>query len=571
MYRRQINLIKYLEKRNFYGLIFGLFFCNILQAQELSKKEQKSMKRIEGHAAYLASDRLEGRATGSPGEKLSSEYIANQFSKNKVKPKGENESYFQNFDIVSLRIARDSTALTFNGIPYFLFKDFYPLSYSTNKKVVDGMMMSVDFGITAPELNYDDYKGKSVKGKVVLINILTPDSQQAHSKYLNYLSLETRVKRAESEGAVGVVFYNPGDVKENPVGELSKNIKPSKIPVFFFTIPQVICVPGIELPIMMKADILSISETGHNVIAYKDNKAKFTVVIGAHHDHLGRGEIKGSLEPNSNEVHNGADDNASGTSALIELSKQLKKRKFKKFNYLFIAFSGEEMGLLGSKYFVENPTINLKSVSFMLNMDMVGRLKETLIINGVGTSPYWNRAIDILKSDSSAIYKIKTTESGIGSSDHTSFYLANIPALHFFTGQHDDYHKPSDDIANLNLKGEVKVMGKIVELIHIAPSDSLLIFTKTKDENMRAGFKVTLGIMPDYAFDGEGVRIDGVKEGKPGDLAGLKKGDILTFLGGQKIPNMETYMKILTTLDKGQNLEITYIRSGVTFTSKVQF
>lgn len=555
------------------SILFLMISIGILinaTAQELTKKEKKSLKRIQSHVNYLASDRLEGRGTGSPGEKLSAEYIAKQFKKSKVSPKGENGGYFQEFDITTLRMAKDSTALSFNGLPLKLFSDFYPLSFSSNRKTVESKIEVVGYGISAPELNYDDYSGKDIKGKVVVINISTPDSQQAHSKYINYLSLESRVKTAVKFGASGVIFINTGNNKDNPSGEMSKNIKPSAIPVFFLINSQyILYYPG-GLPVKMKADIFSISATAHNVVAFKNNKAKHTVIIGAHHDHLGFGEIKGSREPESNAIHNGADDNASGTSALIELSKLLKKKKYKKFNYLFIAFSGEEMGLLGSKYFVENPTIDLDNATFMINMDMVGRLKETLLIYGTGTSPSWKDIINTISQDSSAIRKIKTSESGIGSSDHTSFYLDSIPSLHFFTGQHDEYHKPSDDIALLNLNGEVKVIGKILQLIAITPSLNKLVFTKTKDEDSRRSFKVTLGIMPDYVYDSEGVKIDGVKDGKPAALAGLLKGDIIISLAGEKIPNIEAYMKILGKLDKGQKVEVIYIRNGSTLTSEIQ-
>ncbi len=557
-------------KKSILFLVVSIGLLINATAQELTKKEKKSLKRIQSHVNYLASDRLEGRGTGSPGEKLSAEYIANQFKKNKISPKGENGGYMQEFEITTLRMAKDSTSLSFNGLPLKLFSDFYPLSFSANRKTVESKIEVVGYGISAPELNYNDYLGKEIKGKVVVINISTPDSQQAHSKYINYLSLESRVKMAEKLGATGVIFINTGNSKDNPSGEMAKNIKPSTIPVFFLINSQyILYYPG-GLPVKMKADIFSISATGHNVVALKNNKAKHTVIIGAHHDHLGFGEIKGSREPESNAIHNGADDNASGTSALIELSKLLKKKKYKKFNYLFIAFSGEEMGLLGSKYFVENPTIDLYNATFMVNMDMVGRLKETLMIYGTGTSPSWKDIINTISQDSSAIRKIKTSESGIGSSDHTSFYLDSIPSLHFFTGQHDEYHKPSDDIALLNLNGEVKVIGKIMQLIAITPSAEKLIYTKTKDEDSRRSFKVTLGIMPDYVYDSEGVKIDGVKDGKPAAMAGLIKGDIIISLAGEKIPNIEAYMKILGKLDKGQKVEVIYIRNGNTLTSEIQ-
>lgn len=560
-------------KKNILFVLVSIGLLVNATAQKLSKKETKSLKRIQSHVNYLASDRLEGRGTGSAGEKLSAEYVANQFKKNKISAKGDNGTYFQNFEITTLRMAKDSSKLLINNLPLQLFAEFYPISYSANRKIVDTKLVLVGYGISAPELNYDDYAGKDIKGKVVVINIATPDSQQAHSKFINYLSLETRVKRAEKLGATGIIFINNGDSKDNPSGELAKNVKPSSIPVFFLNNSKYIFeIPG-GMPVMMKSVIVSIAATGHNVIAYKNNNARYTVIMGAHHDHLGYGEIPGSREPNSNAIHNGADDNASGTSALIELSKQLKKRKFKKFNYLFIAFSGEEMGLIGSKYFVKNPTIELNNATCMINMDMVGRLKETLMIYGTGTSPYWNEAIALLKQDSSFIRKINTSESGIGSSDHTSFYLDSIPALHFFTGQHDEYHKPSDDVALLNLNGEVKVMGKIIKLITIMPSASQLKYTAdtSKSDSKRTALKVTLGIMPDYIYDSEGIKIDGVKDGKPAAAAGLQKGDIIIGLAGEKIPNMQAYMKVLAKIEKGQKAEIIYIRNGVTLTTEVQF
>jgi len=549
-------------------LILSIFLNS--SAQTLTKKEQKSLARIKTHVNYLASDQLQGRGTGSAGEKLSADYISQQFKKNKLTPRGDEGAYIQKFSIVTLRMAKDSCSLVVNGLSFFLFKDFYPLSFSNNRNEAKGLLVNVGYGISAPELEYDNYKDKEVKGNIVIVDVSTPDSQQAHSRFINYLSLESRVKTAEKMGASGLIFINSGPSKDNPKGELSKNIKPSSIPVFFVTDYRRLDLNNPAITASMKSAILSISSTGHNVIAYKNNKAKNTVVIGAHHDHLGMGEIKGSREEGSNAIHNGADDNASGTSALIELSKQLKKRPFKKFNYLYIAFSAEEMGLLGSKHFIENPSIDLKEVTCMINMDMVGRLKETLIINGTGTSPQWEAVINELRKDSSAIHKIKTTESGIGSSDHTTFYLAGIPSLHFFTGQHDEYHKPSDDIETLNLNGEVKVMGKITQLIKEIPAEKME-YRKTKDEDMKTSFKVTLGIMPDYTYDSEGVRIDGVKEGKPASKAGLKKGDIIINMGGNKISDIDTYMKVLTKYDKGLKIDLIYLREGITYTTEIQF
>ncbi|MDH5297238.1 MAG: M28 family peptidase, partial [Nitrospirota bacterium] len=219
--------------------------------------------------------------------------------------------------------------------------------------------------------------------------------------------------------------------------------------------------------------------TGRNVIGFMDNGAATTVVIGAHYDHLGWGD-ENSLWAGEKAIHNGADDNASGVSVLIDLASSLKG-KYTHNNYLFMAFSGEEKGLWGSNYFCKNPTIDLGKVNYMLNMDMVGRLnaEKTLAINGVGTSPAWMKILPEIKVDG---IQIVTTESGVGPSDHTSFYLHDIPVLHFFTGQHEDYHKPTDDIEKINFEGMRSVEGFIMDVIRRLDNQGKIAFTKTKDE-----------------------------------------------------------------------------------------
>ncbi|MDF0679171.1 MAG: M20/M25/M40 family metallo-hydrolase, partial [Nitrosomonas sp.] len=206
--------------------------------------------------------------------------------------------------------------------------------------------------------------------------------------------------------------------------------------------------------------------TGHNIIGYIDNEASYTVIIGAHYDHLGLGENGNSLDANpQGKIHNGADDNASGTAGLIELARYFQKNKKKeKYNFLFISFSGEELGLFGSKYFTEHPTIDLQKVNYMINLDMVGRLDpatKALAVSGTGTSNVWETELKKITTE----LKIKTDSAGIGPSDHSSFYLKNIPVLHFFTGAHSDYHKPSDDWQKINYSGEKRVLELIIKLI----------------------------------------------------------------------------------------------------------
>ena len=303
------------------------------------------------------------------------------------------------------------------------------------------------------------------------------------------------------------------------------------------------------------------TKTGQNVIAYLDNKAENTVVIGAHYDHLGMGG-EGSLYREGEAIHNGADDNASGVAMMLHLADSLQKKGSpKNNNYLFIAFSGEEEGLLGSNYFVKNPTIDTKKVTYMLNMDMVGRLnsENTLAVYGVGTSPIFKQAVNANARE----LKIAENESGVGPSDHTSFYLADIPVLHFFTGQHEDYHKPSDDAEKVNFEGMKIVSNYIFSIIKDLDNQPKLPFKKTKNESeVVPEFKVTLGVVPDYLFSGKGMRIDGVSEDKPAQKAGLQKGDIVVKMGDFEVTDMMSYMKSLSKFEKGQTAKITIERGG---------
>ena len=313
------------------------------------------------------------------------------------------------------------------------------------------------------------------------------------------------------------------------------------------------------------------SRTGTNVIGYLDNNAENTVVIGAHFDHLGYGYF-GSRQPGSHEIHNGADDNASGTAGLLEIATQLKHSAAKNNNYLFIGFSGEELGLYGSKHFVKSPTLPAEQINYMINLDMVGRLNEegVLAVNGTGTSPSWN---EVLEKARPAGIDIKKHESGVGASDHTSFYLEEIPVLHFFTGQHQDYHKASDDSDLINYEGIQQVSSYVVGIIESLDEQGKLEYSKTKDENQRmaSSFKVTLGIMPDYVAEGEGVRIDAVMDGRPAANAGLEGGDIIRKMGDLEINSINDYMKALGSFEKGQKTIVVVEREGEMVKKEVTF
>jgi aminopeptidase YwaD len=338
------------------------------------------------------------------------------------------------------------------------------------------------------------------------------------------------------------------------------------------------------LNIKLRTSISEKTRIGHNIIGYIDNGAATTVILGAHYDHLGYGE-DGNSRNTSHEpaIHNGADDNASGTAALIELARKLKSSDATNNNYLFIAFSGEELGLFGSKYFTEHPTIDLKTVNYMINMDMVGRLNDStkvLTIGGYGTSPEWSNAINknyfILTNSikkTAPSLTIKFDSSGTGPSDHYSFYLKDIPVLFYFTGLHTDYHKPSDDADKINYTGEQVILQHIYSVIESLNDKPQLAFLKTRETQTTtsARFSVSMGIMPDYTFAGTGVRADGVTDGKPAQKAGLIAGDVIIQLGENNISSLENYMQALGKFKKGEKTKVKFKRDNEIMEAVVEF
>jgi len=326
-----------------------------------------------------------------------------------------------------------------------------------------------------------------------------------------------------------------------------------------------------------KIDGFTHQQTARNVVGFLDNGASKTIVIGAHYDHLGYGLQGGSLSPGSTgQIHNGADDNASGTSGVIELARYLASNDVReRYNFLFITFSAEELGLIGSKYYVENPTVPLESVAFMINMDMIGRYDAAkgLTIGGWGTTSWWGRLIpDIVASEK---IKYSADSSGIGPSDHTSFYSKKMPVLFFFTGAHNDYHKPVDDSDKINAEGAAKVLSIITKLVARLEKETgdpdYIEAANPHTANTRSSFKVTLGVMPDYNFSGKGVKIDGVSAGRPAELAGIKAGDVVTRIGNYPIKDIYEYMDALGKHEKGQTVEVEFQRDNKVQKSKLTF
>jgi aminopeptidase YwaD len=557
-----------MQKKLMASLLF-LFVGISTYAQYLHKSVEKKLLK---HIQYLADDKLEGRLTGSPGELLSAVYISGKLKTAGAKPAGDNDTYLQAFDFIDDVEPTEKTFFKVNGEMWQAGTDYYPIDGSGNAAVT-GDLFFAGFGIKAPELTYNDYEGNGdKKGKIFVIELGAPDGNHPHSKYVDYLKPDKKISIAKEEGAIAVIFINKGDAENDPSNELNPKVTPYDIPVIF--VKRDFDYLEAE-EVSMQVDIERHKGEGHNVLGFIDNGSANTVVIGAHYDHLGYGGSH-SLYRGEPAIHNGADDNASGISLMLELAVALKKSKFTHNNYLFIAFSGEELGLYGSSYFTKSGLMDKYHINYMLNMDMVGRLDpadKVLIVNGVGTSPAWKEVMDPIHFGPDTSYKVKTTEGGIGPSDHTSFYFKDIPAIHFFSGTHNDYHKPSDDWDKINTGGMRWIGDYMMHIIQQLDGKGKLAFTKTKDTEggKITAFKVALGVVPDYAYEGEGLRVDGVTDGKPASMAGIIAGDVIIKMGDEKIKDIYAYMAALGKFKKGDTVKVTLLRKGEEKVLEVKF
>jgi len=540
-------------------------------AQNLPKAETDVLKSLEHNISYLADDHLEGRLMGSRGEKIAYEFIVENFQSLNILPKGD-DGYLQRFYLQKI-VCKKGELIIENKQGKLNFLQInpsrnFPLSMSKPGKE-EGKCIWVGYGIEAPDLGVNDYASiKSVKGKIVVMRLGHPDFNNPHAKLATVSDLETKITNAIQKGASGIIIINTHDEIIEPDFKPIVKAPFKSVPIYFLgKAASVDSSQFVNAKISLNIDTAGIKLEGHNVIGYINHKAPQTVVIGAHYDHLGYNELGGSTyrkqQNEKPQIHNGADDNASGTAALIELAELLQKSPYRSHNYLFIAFSGEEQGLLGSHYFVDHPTIPLSQINYMINMDMVGRLdtiKKSFSISGSGTSPRWD---SILPNMNTNDIKVKYDPSGTGASDHTSFYNVGIPVLHFFTGNHADYHKPSDDWELIHLPGTLQIIKYIYTLVGKLDKQSKLAFTKTKESMASTTtFKVTLGIMPDYLFEGKGVKVDGTTEGKPAAIAGIKRGDVIIKLHQFTIQSMDDYMETLGKLEKGLQTKVLIIRAG---------
>jgi hypothetical protein len=508
------------------------------------RSDARLLTNLQNHVYFLADDKLEGRQTGTQGELLAMQYIADQYQAIGLEPKGT-DGFIQQFEINEGRRVTPSSYFRINGKPLELNTDYFPLAFSANTTVKGQQAISLR------EMNepwFVDVKGW-----------LDENKTNPHFDINDAIIKETA--RAVAKKATALILYNNSNDVDNI--QFNKNDKAATvaIPVLYVTAEgakKYLKDRSAELEIEVSIQMEEKKRNARNVVAYLDNGAPNTVILGAHYDHLGYGSDKNALDT-AYAIHNGADDNASGTAALIELARLLKKNAPKNNNYLFISFSGEELGLFGSKYWLENSTLKIQP-NYMINMDMVGRYDTAhkLTIGGYGTSPVWS---EVLTTTNTALV-IKYDSSGSGPSDHASFYRKDIPVLFFFTGSHSDYHKASDDADKINYNGEKEIVKYIYNVIRLTDEKGKLAFLKTKEPDMgRSKFTVSLGVIPDYGYTGTGVRIDGVSPGKLAERIGLQAGDILLQLGDYKFVDVMSYMQALGKFKKGDKTRLT-IRRG---------
>jgi len=531
-------------------------------SQKIKKSDQLTLTNLQNHIHFLADDRLEGRRAGTKGEELAMDYISDQFKQIGLRPKGT-EGYYQNFDINEGKQVNPETHFVINDKELKLNEDYFPFVYSPD--------------ITIEALPAIALQEPGLPWFIDLKDAMDENASNPHFDLPDYI--HRQAIDLQKKGAAALIFYNNSAKDDELKFEGKDKAEKTGIPVIYVTksaAKKYLNDASASVDVKLKVSIGEKKRIGHNVIGYIDEGAPNTIVLGAHFDHLGYGEDGSSmLRTKEHLIHNGADDNASGTAALIELARLLKNSKLDKNNYLFIAFSGEELGLFGSKYFVENPTVSLSNINYMINMDMVGRLNDSsrvLTIGGYGTSPEWSSLINTKTKKSPFV--IKLDSSGTGPSDHTSFYRKDIPVLFFFTGLHADYHKPTDDFDKINYKGELEVVNYIYSIIEKEnKAKQKLAFTKTREIQSTSStrFSVTLGIMPDYTFSGTGVRVDGVSDGRPAQKAGLQTGDVITQLGDHNVSSLENYMEALGKFKKGDTTTVRFVRGKDNKQTQVQF
>lgn len=534
------------------------WFGTIVPAGAQRKKELRARaaanavteKNLRLHIGYLAADSLEGRRTGTAGEEKAAAYIEAYYRRLGIGGAGAQGSYRQPFEVDEGKIPAKNVACRLNDHNLALTSEFFPMPWASSGTIQASSSVALLEGGSPWWLDLAE----------------TLDSNKNNPHFLTDAFLKEKATDAARKGATALLVYNSSNLDEGLRYNAKDRVQSVDIPVIFFT-KAAVARCGIQeqasFTVAAHIGFEQASRRGINVAAYINRQAEQTIILGAHFDHLGYGEDANSRHTGDPAIHNGADDNASGTAAVMELGRILSARQNLPFNILLLHFSGEELGLYGSKFFTENPLINLKQVNYMINLDMVGRLNDsskTLTIGGVGTSPQWASLLPLQQQD---YFTFKVDSSGTGPSDHTSFYRKDLPVLFFFTGLHTDYHKPGDDADRINYPGTTAIVNLVAGIVEKTPQQQKLAFTKTREQSMGTGrFRVSMGIMPDYTYGGQGVKADGVIDGRAAQKAGLQTGDVIIQLGEHLVTGVDTYMQALNRFEKGQQTTVVVKRGN---------
>jgi len=667
-------------KKQFLNFLLLLSFVFSVSAQKAQpQKSDATEKNLRTHVEYLASKKLEGRRTGETGATFAAGYIANMFANYRLKvgfsslANGKtNANFMQTFPFVtgvemaetgntfSLDVTRaDGQKLTFTEKPAFK-----PVAFSPNAEIGNTEVVFVGYGIASDELKYDDYKNLNINGRIVVAFDGNPDNDSLHSRFARF-NQHAKALIAKEKGAIGLLLISrEANLENDRLAQLKydQTLGEAALPMIVVSRKtgadilgtdeaglkseeeNLIVLPkgatsgtSSDKPLVsravanLKINLIKKRADAYNVVGILEGTdatlKNEAIIIGAHYDHLGRGG-SGSLAANSKEIHYGADDNASGVSAMLELARQFSKEKKNKRTIIFIAFGGEEEGLLGSKFYVNNPAFPINKTVAMINMDMVGRLQkdkdgfEKLTVGGIGTASEWRELTlriavnmpvqEMLKTlEKSGASKNKTTESlktpqvilpsekepgtfsaippapikekafnlqlnedGFGPSDHSSFYGKQIPVLFFFTGTHMDYHKPTDTAEKINYQGLLKITNYVSEIVKaIAGNPAKPTYAVAKSSGTmggRMGFNVSLGTVPNYADNNnDGLLLDGVRDDSPAAKAGLKAGDKVVKLAGRDVRNATDYTFGLGEMKAGVEYEIEIARGAERLTLKI--
>jgi peptidase M28-like protein/PDZ domain-containing protein len=563
-----------------------------------------SAEKVRADVSRLAGDDWQGRRAGTAGADAAAEWIAAEFRRAGLVPAGDGGTYFQTFTFIDGIVLGAGNRLAVGERAFKPGEEFRPLAFSSPGSV-QAPAVFAGYGIVAKDLEYDDYGAVDVKDKVVVLLRYGPGGDDPQSKWAAFMPLRLKVSTARDKGASAVVIVTgprtPGTQDQLVPLRSDASLSDAGIPAFSATrsvAEALLAGSGLSLddaqraideaqkpsplalagpPLEAIADLTPKRSSTRNVVGLlpSGRPADEAVVVGAHYDHLGLG-TSGSLDPAPDgKIHHGADDNASGVAGLLELVRRYATRAEPRQRSLyFVAFGAEEEGVLGSSHFVKNPPRPLEKVAAMVNMDMIGRLRDdALEVHGVGTSPLLRPLVEEINR--TAGLKLKYHEGGYGPSDHSPFYAAGRPVFFVFTGNHPDYHRPSDTADKIDADGLLRVLSLVDPVVNaLATSPTPIAFTRVAAEKEGGaggarGFRVWVGGIPDYSEEVSGVKFTGVTPGSPAEKAGLRGGDVLVRFGAKQIRNIYDYTYALGERKPGDAVTLVVKRDGQETTLEV--